>query len=675
MQKFLEKLKVEGAFFDCLLYKKYLYLWNVEGEQRVYNWDELYVRRNDNDPKEVPSEELETYLLKVTGVPGKSLPIDTNIMDGKVYVATSEGLFRNDAFNTYEARRSDGKQAEKMWDARLFSINRHPNSPLIAMSAGDDGLYELNLSAYTTDNLIEKEKNIYQVGDRPSHQADYWDSSIGSGSRGKQYVARFEQIRREKGQSTRTFIGMENAEGYFGPLDKLMKSSAMDSNLGELNLQSRWKDYEVCEFDEGLHIVRNGVLLLAIDEPVVKWRIYEQKESIIVIVLTDDEVRIYESQEVETKIEENYNDDYIVEYARDIIRKMSDGFPGRVLNLKEAVAYLDTYIKRLKGINNIDFIDASDWDRLTNVEVDYGSQVVYITKEWPRRFKDEVEEEMHRMVWGVDQCFVMAFKFGELNVYKNYAYPFVSLRGKRISASRQRYLIQKKYGEIVQEFHHPFCNEYRIKGDAFVYNVSFYHTDAVCALLMGKDNGWSAMASAQMLPLLTMDNYKVRLHEAMKRMTRLLLQHVKNPDKIADNTAVRKALNSLRRRVIEMMRVELECRKRDTYDYDERQGYDFGELEFVEILDELQTIVDDNRLGLLKELQEIILTIEQKDVINFPHKTADLCRLAEQYRMELTAELARGRYRRRISGTGNGNVELKTKTFGDIIKNTENNHE
>ena len=69
MQKIVKKLTVEGGFFDCLLYKDYLYLWNVEGEQHVYNWAELYERRNDFDSHDVSSAELERYLLKKQDIP------------------------------------------------------------------------------------------------------------------------------------------------------------------------------------------------------------------------------------------------------------------------------------------------------------------------------------------------------------------------------------------------------------------------------------------------------------------------------------------------------------------------------------------------------------------------------------------------------------------------------
>lgn len=648
MQKIVKKLTVEGGFFDCLLYKDYLYLWNVEGEQHVYNWAELYERRNDFDSHDVSSAELERYLLKKQDIPGKSLPIDTNLLEGKLYVATEDGLYKSDAYNTYEARRYANKAAHKIWDARLFSINRHPESPLLALSAGDDGLYELNESAYTTNNLAEEEKNIFRVNNAPSHQSEYWDASIGSESRGNQYVAKFLQSRAQKGQSSRNFIGIEEVGPAF-TMSSLMSNNAAETELGDVVQTSHWKDWEVIEFDDGLNIISKGRLLLSVKEPVVKWRIYSVKGGVIVIILLDTKIEVYQNviKADEKYDKESYDDDFIVQYAKDIIRNLSAEFPERINIVNMAELFLKKYIARLKGVNNIDFVDANDWDRMTEVQVDCSNQIIYIIKEWPRRFKDQEDELMHRMVWGVDDCFVMAFKFGELKLYKDYAYPFVSLKGKRVSTSKQRFVLTKKFGDIVAQFHHPFCNEYRIKGEAFVYNVSFYHTDAVCALMMGKDTGWGAVSSARLLPLLTLDAYKTRLHDGMKQMARLLLSNMNEPSFIACSTTVKKALAKIKRRVIEMMRLELECRKRDTYDYDEKECYDFGALKEDDIFEELAAIVDEERFNLLKQLHDLTAGL-LPDIQNYDKAIANYCRLAEEYRIALTSELSNGRYRRNI---------------------------
>jgi len=119
MQEIVKKLTIEGGFFDSLLYHDYLYLWNIEGEQRVYNWQELFVRRNTSDSKDVSAVELERYLLRTTDIP----------------VATEDGMYRSDVFNSYEYKRREGKRPYKLWDARLFSINRHPQNDIGFVSA------------------------------------------------------------------------------------------------------------------------------------------------------------------------------------------------------------------------------------------------------------------------------------------------------------------------------------------------------------------------------------------------------------------------------------------------------------------------------------------------------------------------------------------------------------
>jgi len=238
----------------------------------------------------------------------------------------------------------------------------------------------------------------------------------------------------------------------------------------------------------------------------------------------------------------------------------------------------------------------------------------------------------HRIVWGVDDCFVMAFKFSELNIYKEAPYPFVSLKGKRVSASKQRFLITKKFGEIVKTFHHPFCNEYRIKGNAFVYNVKSFHTDAVCALLMGKDTGWSSMDSGRMLPILTMEAYQKRLHAAELKMKGLLEEYKNQSNEIACNSRIKKALSALKRRVTEMMRLEMECRLRDSFDYDDEGGTDFGAMSQERIFIRLLELTNDDDVHYqLLEALELCCEEISTEVTEFQERVEYLIALADEY--------------------------------------------
>lgn len=627
MQEIVKKLTIEGGFFDSLLYHDYLYLWNIEGEQRVYNWQELFVRRNASDSKVVSAAELERYLLRTTDSPGKTLPLDTNVLNEKLYVATEDGLYRSDVFNSYEYKRREGKRPYKLWDARLFSINRHPQNMIMALSAGDDGLFEMNESAYKTEGLQEVERNIYRVDEHPSHHSEYWDASIGSQSRGNEYVANFEFRRVEKGFSTRNYIDLQTLT----EIGEEMLMEPVNDEIGDVVRKGHVDGYDVIEFEDGLRILKNNVLMLSVNEPIVKWRIYGKKTKTIIILL-DHKIEVYQNQEKVSSPDENETKEAILSYAKDIIKRMSAHYPSTINQVWMAYLFLVRYISRLQGIANIDFTDFDNWDRMTDVQMDYQNQILYIIKEWPRRFRDYDDEMSHRMVWGVDDCFVMAFKFSELNIYKDAPYPFVSLKGKRVSASKQRFLIMKKFGEIVKTFHHPFCNEYRIKGNAFVYNVKFFHTDAVCALLMGKDTGWSSMDSGRMLPILTMETYQKRLQSAKLKMNGLLEEYKNRPNEIDGNSRIKKALSALKRRVTEMVRLEMECRLRDSFDYDDEGGTDFGAMSQERIFIRLLELTNDDDVHYqLLEALELCCEEISTEVTEFQERVEYLIALADEY--------------------------------------------
>ncbi len=663
MQTFVKQLNVEGSFFDCLRYRDYLYLWNIDGEQRVYDWKELFERRNQRDSIEVSAIELSRYLLKVTDVPGKSLSIDTNQMNGRIYVATSEGVYQSDAFGTYESHRRENKKARKIWDARLFQLNKHPQSPLMSMSAGDDGLYELNESAFATIGLKKEENNIYKVNDKRSHQSEYINSSIGSWSRGDRYMAKFNTNRRGKGHNVRQYIGLDEdpMTGFF--LDGI-ELQTYDKQLGEQIQRSKHGGIEIIEYDDGLLVYHKRDLLLKISESVVKWRIYSKKDVHTMIILLDDRFEVYESENLPT-VKDEEKDNHVISHAKDIILRLSSKYPDVIGNENTAIKYLQRYVKNLRGVLNIDFIDYYNWDEVREIRYDKHNKVAYIIKEWPRRYGDKEDEMMYRAIHGADDCMVMAFKLGGLRIYKDNFYPFVTLRGKRIATSKQKFLLKRDFGKIVQTINHPFCNEYRVQGNAFVYNVMFYHTEAVCGMMMGKDTGWDSFSSGKALPLLTHDFLKNKFYECVRRTEKQIEQIQNRAD--TDEREMRKGLKGVQHYVTEMMRLELECRMRDTYDYDEET--DFGILKIAEIMEMLVNYVDEPRQELLKSLYNLSTNVSTEDK-SFIKSFKLLCMLAEKYQEDLDANLQQSRYRRLSEiSTGNSNKSiLKFKTLSEIIE-------
>lgn len=664
MQIFVKKLNVEGSFFDCLRFRDFLYLWNIEGEQRVYDWKELFERRNLRDNIEVSSIELSRYLLKVTDVPGKSLSIDTNQMNGRIYVATSEGVYRTDAFGTYEAQRREHKKARKIWDARLFYLNRHPQSPLMSMSAGDDGLYELNESAFDTIGLKKEENNIFKVNDKPSHQSEYINASIGSWSRGDSYMAKFYTNRQGKGHNVRQYVGLDE-DPMTGLLLDGIEQHVYDNQLGELIQRSIHGGIEIIEYDDGLLVYHKRDLLLKISEPVVKWRIYSNKGVHTMIILLDDRFEVYQS-EILTEERDEEKDNHVISHAKDIILRLGRKYPDVIGNENTAIRLLRQYVKNLRGVLNIDFIDYNNWDEVREIKYDKHNKVVYIIKDWPRRYVDKEDEMMYRAIHGMDDCMVVAFKLGGVKIYKDNFYPFVTMMGKRIATSKQKFLLKREFGKIVQTINHPFCNEYRVQGNAFVYNIMFYHTEAVSGMMMGKDIGWDSSSSGKALTLLTLDLLKNKLYECARR-TANQIEKIQNGS-FVDEREMRKGMKGVQHYVTEMMRLELECRMRDTCDYDQKT--EFGILKMAEIIKMLVSYVDDSRRELLISLYVLStnVSMDEKKIIGL---FKSFCLQIEVYWEALDADLQQSRYRKGLSEMAAGdrsNTILKSKTLSEIIE-------
>ena len=181
------KISIIGDFIDSQIYRGRLYLWTLDGTLCTYNWnnivDSLY-----NDDKEklaytftfkdghylykhslteifkdadfrelllrkmgvvalkthvIRPNQLKQFLIQEQDVPGRELPTDTEIYNSKLYFINDQGLFQS------AAHRKTGKPVSskplKLWDCKLLSI-RANRFPQIALSAGEEGLYELDAS-------------------------------------------------------------------------------------------------------------------------------------------------------------------------------------------------------------------------------------------------------------------------------------------------------------------------------------------------------------------------------------------------------------------------------------------------------------------------------------------------------------------------------------------------
>lgn len=368
------KITIQGGYLDCQLYRGWLYLWTFDGRLCVYDWERLvdsfivlekdklalrlsfkegsflyrhhileilqdrelktlFVEKFNslNEYSFVISERsLRQFLIGEMDVPSLSLPIDTEIYNSILYYATDNGLFKSNAHKT------DGNPVSskptKLWDARILSL-KADKFPRMAISAGDDGLFELSISNVEErlDDLRVVERNISKISDRHSSFSNYSNLSIYSSSlSSKSYLALFawkeseehaREVRRVYSEifDSTIIFGDESDNLSWGVDGKIFRATPKGFNIIEFNNNSRQhfflkkKDYKkqlkresviggtsayfgnIVEFENGLTVIQTDGGRLTISQPVTRWRVYPRSNNYAnqLHILLDNRIEIY----------------------------------------------------------------------------------------------------------------------------------------------------------------------------------------------------------------------------------------------------------------------------------------------------------------------------------------------------------------------------------------------
>lgn len=365
------KITIKGSYLDCQIYRGWLYLWSFDGRLSIYDWNAIvdslckdeadavafkfsfkdgnYLYKqslmeifSDKDflnlliskfakiepYKLIISEiELRRFLIGEMDTPSNQLPIDTEIYNNVLYYCIDNGLYKANAHKTEGNPVSS--RPSKLFDARLLSIKAN-KYPQIALSAGDEGLFELSMAREDLIlNLRQVDKQIHQVSDRHSSFANYSNLSIYSSSlSGSSYMALYKWQEDNIGGLHREYSDIIDSADIFeettedlswGVDGKLFraKSEGFDvvtfNNFDEYRRFTRKDDYKrkldkgaiiggasayfgnIVEFENGLTVILTDNKVLNINEPVTRWRIYPRSINYEnqLHVLLDKEMRIY----------------------------------------------------------------------------------------------------------------------------------------------------------------------------------------------------------------------------------------------------------------------------------------------------------------------------------------------------------------------------------------------
>jgi hypothetical protein len=221
------KITIFGDYWDCQIYMGRLYLWTINGDLQVYNWDEIVnsliespedslalncaftkgnylygsylsdifddsefkellfrkFTRLDNKSYELNQDNIRNYLYGTQGNPFDELPTDTEIFNKKLYAATDSGFWVGSAHRSNRKYPVSSKPT-KLWDCPLVSIKANKYSQF-ALSGGSEGLFEFNSNDLTehiaegeNSPISEVENNIFQISKKHSLFSNYSFLSI-----------------------------------------------------------------------------------------------------------------------------------------------------------------------------------------------------------------------------------------------------------------------------------------------------------------------------------------------------------------------------------------------------------------------------------------------------------------------------------------------------------------
>lgn len=390
------KITIWGDFWDCQIYMGRLYLWTMNGVLKVFKWeniiDSLIDRTEDRlalycgftrgnylydeslefifeDPQfksmlfkkfrsvsdkkyELSLNEIQKHLYGEQDNPFDEFPTDTEIVNKKLYSTTENGLWVTDA-HRYSKKKPVKTRPNRIWDCPLLSIKANKYSQ-IALSAGEDGLYEYNanyLSQKYTSVLPQVEKGVSKISDRHSLFSNYAYLSIYSSSNiensfmavfnwevhhvenRREYERKYEKLVDE----SEIFSSQRDSKLSWGTHDKIYraingsfeiarfnnyakkdKDESYFSDIRKIDLAS-WKGEvigggtsyfgTIIECENALVIALSDASNYTIRGPITRWRTYPRSinyENHLHVIL-EDRIDIY-----------SFNNDYFVnQYEKD----------------------------------------------------------------------------------------------------------------------------------------------------------------------------------------------------------------------------------------------------------------------------------------------------------------------------------------------------------------------
>lgn len=195
------KIIIDGDFFDCQVYRGCFYLWDMYGTLHVVDSRESLMDAQNNvgnaliyhykDKSIFAQDRIASFLMD-----GGIYPNDTVMLDGHLYAAMEDGLFKRYIPERKRLNRISKGSFRKISHINFFNMSVGKKG-LIALSGGNEGVFEI----YEEDSLrvpkhtkrISPFSTLYKVAPDPSAFVEYEDYNILSTNfENRQSLYRFE---------------------------------------------------------------------------------------------------------------------------------------------------------------------------------------------------------------------------------------------------------------------------------------------------------------------------------------------------------------------------------------------------------------------------------------------------------------------------------------------------
>lgn len=225
------RLTLEGRYWDSIVYRGRLYLFGLSGDIRTFNWDSLIdslivdkslrlpldcaFRRSDflygpalqtmfgdpevralvrekftrleQQPIAVAERQLRRHEIDHQDNPFPFPHTASEMYDRRMYVAGPSGVSAANASG--RTKHAVSTKVQRLWDAPLLDMAASWGS--LAMAAGDDGLYELDLDRVRYEYWDDRRNGPSQVADAPCSECDWAYQSIFASTRSAGYLASY----------------------------------------------------------------------------------------------------------------------------------------------------------------------------------------------------------------------------------------------------------------------------------------------------------------------------------------------------------------------------------------------------------------------------------------------------------------------------------------------------